>query len=350
MLRWPVLLVLTMAYPTSTLAGGAVPKVEVRAPDAIAKGGAAVVFFRPEAPSEPVGIRIGSTVFPAFPVPTAWPAISEDSSWCRAHPTYQDSPLLVYKLGQFANEWRFSLVAYPIDARSELRMAVQVKAGDKIAEVPMKMRVLPRTQRAVDRQLSKRYLVELAKKFRLPADSGSLLSDFVTVNRTWRQDDTAKLAGLASQTANRFLWSGPFLVPMAASARPFGEIRRYSYKGKLLDSEAHQGYDLAAIPHAWVPAVNDGVVVFKGELRVYGKCIVVDHGFGLQSIYGHLSEFSVEPGERVRKGAFIGRKGASGFTEGEILHLGLQINGVAVDARQWWDEDWLRTQMRFVAQ
>ena len=70
-------------------------------------------------------------------------------------------------------------------------------------------------------------------------------------------------------------------------------MRNYIYHGKKVDQEVHLRYDLAITPHIGVEASNDGKAAWAAPLGIYGNCLVVDHGYGLQSIYGHMSEFAV---------------------------------------------------------
>ena len=90
----------------------------------------------------------------------------------------------------------------------------------------------------------------------------------------------------------------------------------------------------------WV-AANDGKVVFAERLGIYGNCIVVDHGYGLQSIYGHLSQIQVKAGDMVKKGQTMGRSGETGLAGGDHLHFSMQIDGVQVNPIEWWDEHWI---------
>ncbi len=68
---------------------------------------------------------------------------------------------------------------------------------------------------------------------------------------------------------------------------------------------------------------------------------MVDHGYGLQSIYGHLSQIAVKPGEAVKKGQAMGRSGATGMAGGDHLHFSMQIDGVQITPVEWWDEHWI---------
>ena len=93
------------------------------------------------------------------------------------------------------------------------------------------------------------------------------------------------------------LWSGAFL-PLINSAVEsyFADRRSYIYKGKKVDEQVHLGFDLAKVAHTPIPAANDGRVLWASDLGIYGNCVVIDHGYGLQTIYGHMSEFAGQGG------------------------------------------------------
>jgi murein DD-endopeptidase MepM/ murein hydrolase activator NlpD len=69
---------------------------------------------------------------------------------------------------------------------------------------------------------------------------------------------------------------------------------------------------------------------------------VLDHGYGLQSIYGHMQRIDVKVGDMVKKGAKMGVAGSTGLAEGVHVHFGMQIDGVQINPREWWDEHWIR--------
>jgi len=84
------------------------------------------------------------------------------------------------------------------------------------------------------------------------------------------------------------------------------------------------------------PSIERWPRCLGGESGIYGNCIVIDHGFGLQSIYGHLSEFLVKKGDDVKKGQIIGKTGSTGLAGGDHLHFTMQIDGVQVNSVEWW--------------
>jgi murein DD-endopeptidase MepM/ murein hydrolase activator NlpD len=92
-------------------------------------------------------------------------------------------------------------------------------------------------------------------------------------------------------------------------------------------SDYHAGLDIAGDKGQPVYATATGVVTQAGYLGAYGNMIVVDHGFGLETRYGHLSGFVVQKGAHVKRGEMIGRLGATGRTTGAHLHYEVMANG-----------------------
>lgn len=169
------------------------------------------------------------------------------------------------------------------------------------------------------------------------------LEVFLSVNRTLRPKNRAWLSDVASMSSDSFGWSQSFLrQPGAATRATFGDRRHYIYQGKEIDQQTHLGIDLASTARAEVPATNSGTVVYTDFMGIYGQCIIVDHGLGLQTLYAHLSAMSVEVGDVVERGQTIGRTGATGLAGGDHLHYGIVVGGVPVNPIEWWDRKWVR--------
>jgi murein DD-endopeptidase MepM/ murein hydrolase activator NlpD len=172
---------------------------------------------------------------------------------------------------------------------------------------------------------------------------GTPLEIFLKANRDERQQDRKAIADYGRKTSPTPLWQGPFLrMPNAAPLGGFAQARTYTYQGKEVDRQTHLGFDLASLAHADVPAANRGTVVFAGDLGIYGQCIIIDHGLGLQSLYGHLSRIGVKPGDNVEKGQIIGSTGATGMAGGDHLHFETVISGQSVNPIEWWDPHWMK--------
>jgi murein DD-endopeptidase MepM/ murein hydrolase activator NlpD len=150
------------------------------------------------------------------------------------------------------------------------------------------------------------------------------------------------LSDLRLKTEGRFLWSRPFrqLANTQVEAQ-FADHRRYLYRGAKVAEQDHLGFDLAATANVPVVAANDGKVAFADFLGIYGNCVVIDHGYALQSIYGHLNTIGVKAGDAVKQGQEIGRSGSTGLAGGDHLHFSMQVDGVQVNPTEWWDEHWI---------
>jgi murein DD-endopeptidase MepM/ murein hydrolase activator NlpD len=99
------------------------------------------------------------------------------------------------------------------------------------------------------------------------------------------------------------------------------------------DFRLHAGIDIVARFGSPVVATADGRVVFSGERQGYGKVVVLDHGFGYQTVYAHNSRLSVPVGTRVARGQVIAHVGKSGHTTGTHLHYEVRKNGAPIDPR-----------------
>lgn len=93
------------------------------------------------------------------------------------------------------------------------------------------------------------------------------------------------------------------------------------------ESDSHAGLDISADKGTAVYATANGTVSQAAYQGAYGNLIVLDHGFGLETRYGHLSAFSVKPGTPVKRGDIIGRVGSTGRATGPHLHYEVRVNG-----------------------
>jgi len=176
-----------------------------------------------------------------------------------------------------------------------------------------------------------------------PNGSGDPVSRFVKINSEMRRANNKVLSDLRLKTADRFLWSEPFARQSHSQAESsFADTRNYIYKGKKIDQQVHLGYDLAVTQHVGVEASNDGRVVYAAPLGIYGNCIVLDHGYGLQTLYGHLSQINVHEGDMVKRGQVMGTSGQTGMAGGDHIHFGMQLDGVQIDPKEWWDSHWIK--------
>lgn len=120
----------------------------------------------------------------------------------------------------------------------------------------------------------------------------------------------------------------PSIWPVKGKISSRFGIRRSPFTGR---KEMHYGLDIAASRGTEIFAAADGKVVQATYLRGMGYMIALDHGYGLETRYAHLSKFAISKGEHVQKGQVIGYVGSTGRSTGPHLHYEVRLNGVAVD-------------------
>ena len=172
---------------------------------------------------------------------------------------------------------------------------------------------------------------------------GSPAEQFLKVNHDLRRVNEETIAKTCRASAQKKLWHGRFVQLANSSVQAnFADQRSYYYRNRKIDEARHLGYDLAVTRRYPVAAANAGRVVFAGALGIYGNTVIIDHGFGLCTLYSHLSSIAVTSDDAVKKGANIGRTGETGLAIGDHLHYGVYIQGVAVLPLEWWDPKWIR--------
>jgi len=238
------------------------------------------------------------------------------------------------------------LFAVPTDPPQSLVVAVKAvdKAGNE-AKVDVNYRLKERRFRHRKVEISSEFLKAKLPEFRqhfpdLPADE---LAAFLYINRDLRSQNNELIARLTTSATPERLWEGAFSqLPNSAVTANFADQRTYFYQGREIDRQVHGGLDLASTAQCEVPAANKGRVIFADYLGIYGQTVILDHGLGLYSLYGHLSSLSVEKGQEVAQGQRLGQSGSTGLAGGDHLHFSIVVNGVYVDPREWYDPHWIK--------
>lgn len=143
-----------------------------------------------------------------------------------------------------------------------------------------------------------------------------------------KEDATIRAAAHAvSETSH---WTGDWTLPAKGRfSTPFG-VRRFR-NGKQVGR--HSGLDIAAPTGTPVVAPAAGTVALAGGFKKHGNTVVLDHGQGVTSIYIHLSKIEVKTGQKVARGARLGRVGSTGASTGPHLHWSVYTQGTNVDPR-----------------
>ena len=169
------------------------------------------------------------------------------------------------------------------------------------------------------------------------------LKAFQEINSRIRQENEAKIREIIAETAIEPLFTEAFeQMPNSKVMSTFAERRTYLLDGEQVSESIHYGYDLASLAGSPIPASNRGRVIYADELGIYGNCVIVDHGLGIHTLYGHLSNIDVKVGDTVEKGQSLGQSGQTGLAGGDHLHFAILLRGSYVDPVEWWDPKWVR--------
>ena len=142
-------------------------------------------------------------------------------------------------------------------------------------------------------------------------------------------EERQKLRDIFDRVTPERLWDGKFRIPLdgVTSGTNFGKRRILNG----VPGSPHGGTDLPAITGTPVHAAQRGKVMLAEELFFAGNAVVVDHGLGIYTFYGHLSEIGVKVGDAVETGAVLGKVGATGRVTGPHLHWGLTVEKARVN-------------------
>ena len=289
-------------------------------------GGSEMVVYRASPPDVQSGVQVGDMLYPGFPASGAGVAGA-------------DPELRV----------AFFALLYDQDLATPIRLFARDEAGNQ-SHSPLDYKAFPKPFSKGRIELNDAFLrrvvpdiLEHAPELKLTVSPGeSYLPAFLRMNTDLRRLNAETIVGLSRQTAAEALWKGPFLpLGNAKVESKFADYRTYFYDGKEVDRQVHLGFDLAVTKNIAVEAGNDGKVVFADFLGIYGNSIVIDHGMGVQSLYGHLSSMEVKPGDAVKRGQQIGRSGMTGLAGGDHLHFSIQVQGHPVNPVEWWDPHWV---------
>lgn len=236
---------------------------------------------------------------------------------------------------------RFSLFPFPWDVSSDaIPLAFARNSAGTEVTTTFWTKVFPKKFRSSNIQINDREIQKVVGELD-PEGTGNMAERFVKLNRDMRKANTEQIYGLRTHTEHKILWSGPFIPVKGARESYFADRRSYFYQGKKIDEQVHLGYDLAQTTNMEVRSANSGKVIYAERLGIYGNCIIIDHGYSLESLYGHLSHINVKVGDMVKKEQPIGISGSTGMAFGDHVHFSMLIDGYQIDPKEWWDEHWI---------
>lgn len=243
-----------------------------------------------------------------------------------------------------------SLLAWPVQQENFAATVVaRDKAGNETrASVPLRLK--DHVYRVSNIELSDAFLdgkiAELANEYEQTAGVDDRLEQFRIINEKVRADNEDIIHKVTSKVSNKMITDfhpAPF-YPLVNGQKvaDFGDHRIYSYKGQQNVSQAyHMGLDLASVHNGPIIASNGGSTVFSQPNGIYGNLPIIDHGFGLYTLYGHCSEVHVQEGDGVHASQEIAKTGLSGYAMGDHLHFGILVQGIEVRPEEWMDTKWI---------
>ncbi|CAB1080813.1 Membrane proteins related to metalloendopeptidases [Olavius algarvensis Delta 1 endosymbiont] len=298
------------------------PKIEVfTSAHNINQGGAGLIIYRTSEACPQSGVQVGDKFYPG-------------------HPGHFNDPNI---------HLAFFALAYDQGRDTAMHLTAVDRAGNP-GKSGFNYYIRRKKFRKDRINISDRFLQKKLPDFEsdLPQDSKlSAVERFLLINRGMRKANYEKIVEVCRSTDNKLHWQGVFLrLPNAANRARYADHRTYFYGKKEIDRQVHLGIDLASLVNSPVPAANSGIVVFAESLGIYGGTVIIDHGFGLFSMYSHLSFTAVDAGDRITRGDILGRTGSTGMAGGDHLHFSMLINDTFVNPVEWWDKKWIQHNVR----
>jgi murein DD-endopeptidase MepM/ murein hydrolase activator NlpD len=291
-------------------------------------GGAEMVVYRATPPDITSGVLVGDLEYPGYPGAGA-------------------NVIEGVKLDDPAVRIAFFALRYDQDLKTPIRLFARDEAGNT-ARADFDYTVFPKPFKKSRIELDDKFLDRVVPAILAGTTEvkpeGDQIAKFIVINGELRRLNAAKIASFARESAPEMYWRGVVFHPFTNNAveSAFADTRTYIYQGKEVDHQTHLGFDLASFTNTKLVAANRGKVVFASELGIYGNCVIIDHGMGVQSLYGHLSAITVQPGQMVEKEQEIGRTGMTGLAGGDHLHFTMLVNGQMINPVEWWDAHWIQ--------
>jgi len=245
-----------------------------------------------------------------------------------------------------------TLFAWPFRVKDFSANIIAIDEAGNKRVVPIPIEAMQKKYRVSRIKLSDGFLngkiKEVASTDRDIPHDGSKLKIFKAVNEKMREKNEKLIHEHTKKVTpiNYRRWRLRAFYPLKSAkvVAYFGDSRFYYYKNpnKVVSHSWHLGYDLASTSHAPIRSSNRGTVVFAGYNGIYGNMPIIDHGFGLYTLYGHCSSVLVNEGDKVRAGEIIAKTGKTGLALGDHLHFGMLVQGIEVWPMDWMKQNWIK--------
>ena len=293
------------------------PTLELVADDRYVNfGGVGAIVYKASPDTAATGVKIGEDYFPGFPNVVKGHPDYYFALFAQAYNVPPDAHATIVATDQAGNTREMRL-AY------EVKNVKYKKSTIALSDAFFQNKVVPLLHDVAARQ-------------------GSVKDVFIAVNKKVRKENEDKITEITTRATPAILWKGAFAQLSNSKVEAnFADQRTYTYNGEPIDTAYHLGYDLSVTKHYPIEAANSGKVAFTGDLGLYGNAVILDHGLGLFTLYGHMSQIDVKVGDTVEKRQILGKTGETGFAGGDHLHFGVYLDGIAVLPVEWWDAKWI---------
>ncbi len=255
-------------------------------------------------------------------------------------------PIKYKKNGVYA-----TLIAWPFNMDNFNPTIVAVDSANNITKHQLHLNRIYKKYKVSKIRASDRFIngkiTELAQSDSDYANIKDKIERFKAVNELMRKKNEDYIHKMSSKvTPFSGKWSIKPFHPLrrAKQVSDFG-TKRYYYYGSpdnIISTSYHVGFDLASVKHDNLYSSNNAIVVSTKNNGIYGNMPMLDHGFGLYTLYGHCSSILVKKGEKVHAGEVIAKTGQSGLALGDHVHFGILVQGVEVYPLEWMKKDWIK--------
>jgi len=187
---------------------------------------------------------------------------------------------------------------------------------------------------------------ELVAKFNPKLNNISRVKKFQYINETLRKKSEDLIKNYTTPTdkemVSDFYQKSFYPLRGGALIASFGNNRYFFYSRKLISESWHLGLDLASPKDAKIKTQNKGRVIFANQNGIYGNTLILYHGLGVYTLYGHCSTLLTKKGDNVKSGQMIAHIGSTGLALGDNLYFSVLVQGVAVMPAQWMDSKWIK--------
>ena len=250
-----------------------------------------------------------------------------------------------YKEGYY-----IALIAWPIRDRSFRATLVAKDAAGNISKTYVPLYLKSKDYRLSKITLKDSFLqgkiADLAAEFEETQGVFKPLEQFKLINEDVRAKNEALIhkvtSVVPSEEIDSFHIKPLYPLKNGKVVAHFGDHRKYYYKGKFISEAYHLGLDMASYAMAPIISKNGGKVVFADYNGLYGNNLIISHGLGLYTLYGHCSSFDVALGDEVAPHTKIANTGKTGYAMGDHLHFGVLVQGVEVRPQEWMDKRWIK--------